>query len=99
MGRDVHGAGECRAPRGADVPRGTGIELRLAVLLLRLRAEKTPIESRVRGRWQDRGAMQRIYPANHELSGSLGTSRCNVLVGNEAAGSLPGRSFYPLTPV
>ena len=68
----VHRAGERRASRRAFVSCRSGFQLRLAVLLLRLRAEKVLAQSRIWRRRQDLGPLRRIHAAGRRVSPPIG---------------------------
>ena len=72
LARQVHGEGQRRAARRAAVPRRAGIELRLAVLLLRLRPEEVPAQPRVRRRRQGSRPLRRVHAARSRPSRRTG---------------------------
>ena len=71
-----------------------GRELRLAVLLLRLRPEQAAAESRVRRRRQDGRTLRRVHRADRDVPGALGAGRRDVLHGHAVSEALSGRRLH-----
>ena len=75
----LHREGQRRAAGRADVSRGPGIELRLAVLLLRLRSEEECPQPRVRRRRQEGGPLRDVHAAGRGVPRALGAGGRDVL--------------------
>jgi len=94
MAGQVQHAGECYAAGRADVSRGAGGELRLALLLLRLRPAEASAEPGVWWRRKDRGPMQRLHAAGDDLPCALGARWTLTSQRQSISCALQGWSIY-----
>ena len=90
----VHGEGQRRASRRADVPRGAGLELRLAVLLLRLRQKKFLLNPEYGGDGKEVGRCTRVHACRSRPSPPTGRRSTDVLQRHAVPEEVSGRRVH-----